>query len=109
MSPRYALPSASIAMRSGTSLVEQIIASHPEAHGAGELEFWTDVGRKHEGAIRTEPPAESLCEKLASDYMGELARHSKDATRVIDKAPANCEYLGVIHCVFPNARVIYLQ
>jgi hypothetical protein len=45
---------------SGTSLVEQIIALHPAAHGAGELEFWTDVVRKHEeGAIRKEPPSES--------------------------------------------------
>jgi tetratricopeptide (TPR) repeat protein len=95
--------------RSGTSLVEQIIASHPAARGAGELEFWTDVVRKHEGAIRKEPPAESLSRKLASDYLGVLARHSRDATRVVDKAPGNCDYLGLIHCVFPNARVIYLQ
>lgn len=95
--------------RSGTSLVEQIIASHPAAHGAGELEFWTDVLRKHEGTIRKEPPSESLCRKLAADYLGVLAKHSKDAMRVVDKAPGNCEYLGLIHCVFPNARVIYLQ
>jgi tetratricopeptide (TPR) repeat protein len=95
--------------RSGTSLVEQIIASHPAAHGAGELEFWTDMLRKHEGTVRKEPPAESLCGKLAADYLGILARQSNDATRVVDKAPGNCEYLGLIHSVFPNARVIYLQ
>jgi tetratricopeptide (TPR) repeat protein len=95
--------------RSGTSLVEQIIASHPAAHGAGELEFWTDVVFKHEGTIRKEPPSESLRRKLASDYLGVLARHSKDATRVVDKAPGNADYLGLIHCVFPDARVIYLR
>jgi tetratricopeptide (TPR) repeat protein len=94
--------------RSGTSLVEQIIASHPAAYGAGELDFWTDVVRKHEGAIRKEPPAESLTRKLVSDYLGALARHS-DATRIVDKAPGNCDYLGLIHCVFPKARIIYLQ
>jgi tetratricopeptide (TPR) repeat protein len=95
--------------RSGTSLVEQIIASHPAAHGAGELEFWTDVVRKHEGAIRKEAPSETLRRKLAADYRGVLSRHSEEATRVVDKAPGNCAYLGLIYCVFPNARVIYLR
>jgi hypothetical protein len=95
--------------RSGTSLVEQIIALHPAAHGAGELEFWTDVVRQHEDAIRKEPPSESLRRKLASDYLGALARHSKDATRIVDKAPGNCDYRGLIHCVFPNACVICLR
>jgi tetratricopeptide (TPR) repeat protein len=95
--------------RSGTSLVEQIIASHPAAHGAGELEFWTDVVRKHEGIIRREPPPEALRRRLAADYLGALARHSKDATHVVDKAPGNSDYLGLIHCIFPEARVIYLQ
>jgi len=95
--------------RSGTSLVEQILASHPAAHGAGELEFWTDVVRKHEAVVRKEMPAESLRRKLAADYLRVLDRHSKHATRVIDKAPVNSDYLGLIHCVFPNARVLYLQ
>jgi tetratricopeptide (TPR) repeat protein len=95
--------------RSGTSLVEQIIASHPAAHGAGELEFWTEAVRKHEGAVRKELPPEPLRRKLAAGYLGVLARHSKEATRVVDKATLNCDYLGLIHCVFPNARLIYLR
>lgn len=95
--------------RSGTSLVEQIIASHPAAHGAGELEYWADVVRKHGDAIRREGPAESLRKKLAADYLRILDRHSKEAVRVVDKAPLNSDYLGLIHCVLPNARVLYLQ
>lgn len=95
--------------RSGTSLVEQIVASHPAAHGAGELEFWIAAVSKHETAIRQGLPSESLRSKLASDYLRLLATHSRDATRVIDKAPVNSDYLGLIHAVFPRARFIYLQ
>ncbi|HVN45244.1 MAG TPA: sulfotransferase [Steroidobacteraceae bacterium] len=95
--------------RSGTSLVEQILASHPAARGAGELNFWTVVMRKHEATARQTVLAEPLRARLAQDYLRVLAGHSADATRVIDKMPVNADYLGVIHSVFPNARVIYLQ
>jgi tetratricopeptide (TPR) repeat protein len=95
--------------RSGTSLVEQIIASHPSAHGAGELDFWTGAVRRHESAIRTGVPGEALRRKLATAYLQVLTGQSRDALRVIDKAPINSEYLGLIHCVFPRARIIYLR
>jgi tetratricopeptide (TPR) repeat protein len=95
--------------RSGTSLVEQIIASHPAATGAGELHFWTVVARNHEGVIRQEMLAETLRKKLAAEYLRVLAGYSADALRVIDKAPYNSDYLGLIHSVYPNARMIYLQ
>jgi hypothetical protein len=96
-------------MRSGTSLVEQIIASHPAATGAGELEFWNDVVRKHGTVIRRELLGEALRKEVAEDYLRALARHCVDALRVIDKAPINSGYLGVIHSVFPNARIIYMR
>jgi len=95
--------------RSGTSLVEQIVASHPAAHGAGELEFWTTAVQKHESAIRAGLPGESLRRKLATEYLQVLTGQSRDALRVIDKAPINSEYLGLIHRVFPRARIIYLR
>ncbi len=96
-------------MRSGTSLVEQIIASHPGAKGAGELNFWTDVVHKHEAAIGREVLDEPLRRKLAAGYLRVLAQHSADALRVVDKATFNSDYLGIIHTVFPNARMIYLR
>jgi Sulfotransferase family len=95
--------------RSGTSLVEQIIASHPMAKGAGELAFWTEAVRKKGGALRQQPPGETLCRKLSGAYLRELSRHSADALRVVDKTPFNSDNLGVIHTVFPNARMIYLR
>jgi tetratricopeptide (TPR) repeat protein len=96
-------------MRSGTSLVEQIIASHPAAVGAGELEFWRTAVGKHETALRRELVREPLARKLAGAYLRELETHSKDALRVVDKATVNSDFLGIIHSVFPNARMIYLQ
>ena len=95
--------------RSGTSLVEQIIASHPAARGAGELGFWSEAMRRHEGAIRNEPIGGPLAGRLSAAYLRVLAQHSPDALRVVDKATFNSEYLGVIHLVFPRARFIYLR
>ena len=95
--------------RSGTSLVEQIIASHPSAHGAGELDFWTTAVHKHESAVRAGLLAELPVRKLATAYLQVLTGRSRDALRVVDKAPINSEYLGLIHWVFPRARIIYLR
>ena len=96
-------------MRSGTSLVEQIIASHPAARGAGELSFWNDVGRRHEEAIRSRWLDEPLRRKLADSYLQALGRIAPDARRIVDKSNFNADYLGLIHSVFPNARLIYVQ
>jgi tetratricopeptide (TPR) repeat protein len=96
-------------MRSGTSLIEQIIASHPSADGAGELSYWSDAVHQHDTAIRQGALDAPLKNKLAEDYLRALASHSDDALRIVDKAPVNSDYLGVIHEVFPNARIIYVR
>jgi tetratricopeptide (TPR) repeat protein len=95
-------------MRSGTTLVEQIIASHPAAKGAGELEFWSDFVRKHEFA-RHKLFDEALRKKASAAYMRILGSRSSDALRVVDKTTFNADYLGIIHSVFPKARIIYLR
>jgi tetratricopeptide (TPR) repeat protein len=95
--------------RSGTTLAEQIIASHPSAKGAGELEFWANAVREHEALIQQGPPNESTRTKLAEAYLRVLDARSGDALRIVDKTTVNSNYLGVIHSVFPNARIIYMQ
>jgi tetratricopeptide (TPR) repeat protein len=95
--------------RSGTSLVEQIIASHPSAKGAGELQFWLDAGRANDAELRQGVLGEPVRKKLAEDYLGVLALHGADALRVVDKATFNCDYIGLLHSVFPKARIIYLR
>jgi tetratricopeptide (TPR) repeat protein len=98
-------------MRSGTSLTEQIIASHPLAAGAGEQDYWSTVMRDHEAAIAqelflTDEPAKK---SVADTYLRILEHVSGAALRVVDKAPINSDYLGIIHSIFPNARIIYMQ
>jgi Flp pilus assembly protein TadD len=94
--------------RAGTSLAEQIIASHPAAHGAGELPFWeTLVGTDRDARQGT--LSEPARVKIAEKYLRLLESHSADALRIVDKAPVNSDYLGLIYSVFPNARVIYMR
>ncbi len=95
--------------RSGTSLAEQIIASHPAAMGAGELQFWNDAVRRYESVIRREPLAEAIRKELAEGYLRALQGCSAAALRIVNKAPVNADYLGLIHSVFPNARIIHLR
>jgi tetratricopeptide (TPR) repeat protein len=94
--------------RSGTSLAEQIIASHPAAYGAGELDFWAARSAKDGGGIQP-ILADPVRSKLAEEYLRLLNGFSGSASRVIDKAPVNSDFLGLIYSVFPNAHVIYMQ
>jgi tetratricopeptide (TPR) repeat protein len=94
--------------RSGTSLAEQIIASHPAAFGAGELSFWAALIQK-DGELRHAVLSEPARPRVAEEYLRILKGFSANASRVIDKAPVNSDFLGLIYSVFPNARVIYMQ
>jgi tetratricopeptide (TPR) repeat protein len=98
-------------MRSGTSLTEQIIASHPQAAGAGELDYWSTVVREHGAAIREGLflSDESAMKSVTDNYLRILEQASSTALRVVDKTPVNCDYLGIIHSVFPQARIIYMR
>jgi tetratricopeptide (TPR) repeat protein len=96
-------------MRSGTSLIEQIISSHSAAAGAGELPFWNDVAHKHPEALSGTGLTESLRRKLSQAYLSTLSRQPDQAQRVVDKSTYNTDYLGLIHSVFPNARILYVR
>ena len=95
--------------RSGTSLIEQIIAAHPAAYGAGELTYWAYAVRRHEHTLRQAPPGEALTRKLAAGYLKVIEQHSADAPRVVNKTPYNADRLGIIHAVLPKARSIYVR
>lgn len=91
--------------RSGTSLAEQILASHSEVFGAGELSYWN---RAAVGARGRTADAECL-QALARDYREWLLERAPGARRVLDKMPSNFQHLGLIHRALPDARVIHLQ
>jgi tetratricopeptide (TPR) repeat protein len=95
--------------RSGTSLTEQILASHPAAYGAGELTFWASAFAEREAAGLKSPAAASLIADMARDYLDRLAALSGGALRVIDKMPANFLYAELIHAALPQARIIHMQ
>ena len=104
-------------VRSGTSLVEQIMASHPSIHGAGELpdiirlamSLHTLLGsREHYPACTTQLTQDAV-ERMANEYLDRLHHLSPDASRVVDKMPGNFAHLGLIELLFPDARVIHCK
>jgi Flp pilus assembly protein TadD len=95
--------------RSGTSLAEQIIASHPAAKGAGEPDFWLNAARTHQSQLRQGILGEPTKKKLAEEYLQVLERHCPGAQRVVDKTLINSDYLGLIQSVLPRARIIRMR
>ena len=95
--------------RSGTSLAEQILASHPAVFGAGELTFWHDAYRRLEEIKPEGVPDKSLLAGMAASYLERLSAVGGGSVRVIDKMPANFLYAGLIQAVFPKARIIHMQ
>ncbi|MBV8664944.1 MAG: sulfotransferase [Burkholderiaceae bacterium] len=95
--------------RSGTSLAEQILASHPKVFGAGELGFWKKASAIHVPSVFGGQIGEGALNKLARDYLKVLDSHAPNRERVIDKMPDNFLHLGLIHATFPNARIIHMQ
>jgi tetratricopeptide (TPR) repeat protein len=93
--------------RSGSSLVEQIIAAHPDVHGAGER---TRLRVSFEVAARPPDCAPARDdERIADTALECLRRLSPRAARVVDKDLGNFLHLGVIHRIFPRARIIHCR
>ncbi len=94
--------------RSGTTLVEQIISSHPEVGAGGELNFWNRIGESWRRSGAAEFDSASLA-KAAEDYLGVLRAISPAAARVTDKMPFNFLWAGLIHAAFPGAVMIHCR
>ncbi|HEY2683328.1 MAG TPA: sulfotransferase [Steroidobacteraceae bacterium] len=104
-----ALPVFVVGMpRSGTTLIEQILASHPQGHGAGELRFWHSATVRYE-ALRRAGKNESAPAELARNYLALLTSLAPNAARIVDKMPANYMNLGLIHIALPGSRIIHMQ
>ena len=95
-------------MRSGTTLVEQIISSHPRVYGAGEL----SVCEQAAALLKPDVPQALTQEKLrslAEGYVNFLRVFSPDAPHIIDKLPSNFLNLGFFHLLFPQGRMIHCR
>lgn len=93
--------------RSGTSLIEQILASHPDVYGVGEVRFW-DKAYESFARAAGDAGANALA-GAARDYLEQLRTLAEPARRVVDKMPANFLYAGLIHAALPRARIIHMQ
>jgi len=99
--------------RSGTTLAEQIIGSHPQAFGAGErgaLDFaFTTLGGGNtpEAVARIAALDQPALDAAAARYLAELHALAPDARYIIDKMPGNFNYLGLAALMLPGARIIY--
>jgi tetratricopeptide (TPR) repeat protein len=98
--------------RSGTSLTEQILASHASVFGAGELSLLAGIGQKI--AKNSDHPFPLACDDLdqasihmyRQDYLQELKKRSPKAEIITDTNPMNFIYTGLIATLLPNALVI---
>jgi tetratricopeptide (TPR) repeat protein len=100
--------------RSGSTLIEQILASHPQIHGAGELmHLERTVGALTAG----DPPVPypecvpamdaTALRQLGRDYLDHLPAVSSDKLRIVDKLPGNFLSIGLIRLILPHARIIH--
>jgi tetratricopeptide (TPR) repeat protein len=92
--------------RSGTTLTEQILASHPAVFGAGEL---MDIPRM--AAVFNPSTADSNdLARMADDYLARISELAPaDAAFVVDKLPMNYFHLGLISSLFPRATIIHVS
>ena len=100
--------------RSGTSLVEQIISSHSEVYGAGELSY-LDQSVRNNFEIQdkminfSETNNLDAFKNVAKKYVSLVDNFQTDKRFITDKAPLNFLWVGFIKIVFPNAKIIHIK
>ena len=101
--------------RSGTTLVEQIVSSHPLVYGAGELHAIPAIILTITQQLEYANPYpkcmslfdKKMAEEYSARYLQELALHCPTAKRITDKLPGNYFKIGLIKTLFPDARIIH--
>ena len=105
--------------RTGTTLVERILASHTDVTAAGELtDFAVEMMALVRGTSRNPPASRDELVKLSTKidfaalgeaYVRKTARHAGDTPRFIDKLPLNYLYVGLIHLALPEATIVHVR
>ena len=100
--------------RSGTTLVEKILASHSEVHGGGELDYMYSLGvsefLRKSGNFLFRPLnnySRKAFESVGEVYLEKTGRLDTQASRITDKLPFNFQMIGLIRLALPNARIIH--
>ena len=99
--------------RSGTTLTEQIIASHPDVYGAGELRDLSSIAHR-QVAGKSFPQNMLAIDRTqltawGTDYISGLQKRAPVAQHITDKLPGNFVLIGLIHLMLPNARIIHVN
>lgn len=103
--------------RSGTSLLEQMLVSHPEIEGAGELSTIEEIADKLPEMLDLEGDyldvfkalSQSICNTVAQNYLDVLSEVCRTSRYVTDKMPQNFFFLGLISILFPQAKIIHCR
>jgi tetratricopeptide (TPR) repeat protein len=103
--------------RSGTTLVEQILASHPGIFGAGEIGDFDHAIAGLDGAagnaLHSPEVVSSMSgeqfRQLGANYVDRVRGMAPEAVRIINKTPGNFRLAGLIHLALPNARIIHVR
>ncbi len=104
--------------RSGTTLVEQILASHPDVHAAGELNHIEHLVGSLSSQTDPQPPYPQLLGAVTSADIRSMADAQErlivqtaghNASRITDKMPLNFLHLGLIALMFPNAHIVHCR
>lgn len=98
-------------MRSGTTLAEQIISSHPDVGGAGEQLFWPEVAGSREKLFGSGAPSVDLARfrGVAEEYLKVLKAFVPGKPKVVDKMNTNYLLLGLLNVLYPNAKIIHMK
>ena len=101
--------------RSGTTLVEQVLASHAAVFGAGERRELPEAVTRLGARLGALPFPESIwtipnteLRQIGTTYASALHSLAPEASRIVDKMPLNFAYCGLIHLILPNARIIHV-
>ena len=97
--------------RSGTTLVEQILASHKSVYGAGELENLSHIISKtiSDFPVGTGVITTTGFSSIGQQYIRQLENLAGKAQHITDKMPRNFLFIGLIALILPNARIIHCQ
>lgn len=93
--------------RSGTTLIEQILASHPDVQGAGELTYLPDLVADWPATFAM--MTSQQLRQLGELYVAKLEAIAPLAKRIVDKMPYNFLHAGLIHAALPGARIIHIR
>lgn len=95
--------------RSGSTLVEQILASHPRVRAGGELELLPAIARRVlvPAGDGLAPLDADIVRRLRAEYLDGVRARLPGADQVTDKRPDNFLYIGLIRTLFPQARIVH--